>query len=103
MVMRAPKSYTGEDTVEIHCHGGSLITRKVLETVLQAGARAALPGEFTFKAYMNGKLDLAQAEAVQELIAAKNDLALNAAEHQLQGALSKKIGGFQKELVDIAA
>ena len=102
-VMKAPRSYTGEDTVEIHCHGGSLITRRVLETILEAGARAALPGEFTFKAYMNGKLDLAQAEAVQELIGAKNDLALHAAENQLQGALSKKIEGFQKELVDIAA
>jgi tRNA modification GTPase len=103
VVMKAPRSYTGEDTVEIHCHGGSLITRRVLQTVLDAGARAALPGEFTFKAYMNGKLDLAQAEAVQELIAAKNDLALSAAENQLQGALSKKIESFQKELVDIAA
>lgn len=103
IVMRVPKSYTGEDTVEIHCHGGSLITRRVLETVLKAGARAALPGEFTFKAYMNGKLDLAQAEAVQELIGAKNTLALQAAETQLQGALSKKIKQFQKELTDIAA
>jgi tRNA modification GTPase len=103
VVMKAPRSYTGEDTVEIHCHGGSLITRRVLQTVLDAGARAALPGEFTFKAYMNEKLDLAQAEAVQELIAAKNDLALHAAENQLQGALSQKIESFQKELVDIAA
>ncbi len=103
VVMKNPRSYTGEDTVEIHCHGGSLITRRVLETILEAGARAALPGEFTFTAYMNGKLDLAQAEAVQELIAAKNDLALHAAESQLNGALSKKIESFQKELVDIAA
>ncbi|HEX2578878.1 MAG TPA: tRNA uridine-5-carboxymethylaminomethyl(34) synthesis GTPase MnmE [Rhabdochlamydiaceae bacterium] len=103
VVMKNPRSYTGEDTVEIHCHGGSLISKRVLQTILDAGARAALPGEFTFKAYMNGKLDLAQAEAVQELIAAKNDLALHAAEHQLSGALSKKIECFQKELVDIAA
>ncbi|HEY5235241.1 MAG TPA: tRNA uridine-5-carboxymethylaminomethyl(34) synthesis GTPase MnmE [Rhabdochlamydiaceae bacterium] len=103
VVMKNPRSYTGEDTVEIHCHGGSLITKRVLQTILEAGARAALPGEFTFKAYMNGKLDLAQAEAVQELIAAKNDLALRAAESQLNGALSKKIESFQKELVDIAA
>jgi tRNA modification GTPase len=103
VVMRAPRSYTGEDTVEIHCHGGSLITRRVLEVILAAGARAALPGEFTFNAFMNGKLDLAQAEAVQSLIAAKNELALNAAETQLQGALSQKISSFQKELVDIAA
>ncbi len=103
VVMKAPNSYTGEETVEIHCHGGSLITRRVLQVVLEAGARAALPGEFTFKAFMNGKIDLAQAEAVQTLIAAKNDLALNAAEHQLQGVLSKKIESFQKELVDVAA
>ncbi|HEX4840208.1 MAG TPA: tRNA uridine-5-carboxymethylaminomethyl(34) synthesis GTPase MnmE [Rhabdochlamydiaceae bacterium] len=103
VVMKNPRSYTGEDTVEIHCHGGSLITKRVLQAVLDAGARAALPGEFTFKAYMNGKLDLAQAEAVQELIAAKNDLALQAAEQRLSGALSKKIGSFQKELIDIAA
>ena len=103
LVMLAPRSYTGEDTVEIHCHGGSLITRRVLETVLIAGARPADPGEFTFKAYINGKLDLAQAEAVQQLISAKNDLALNAAEHQLQGRLSAHILEFQKKLVDIAA
>ncbi len=103
VVMRSPHSYTGEETVEIHCHGGSLITRRVLQTVLDAGARAALPGEFTFKAYMNKKIDLAQAEAVQALIAAKNDLALKASESQLQGTLSKKVQHFQKELIDIAA
>lgn len=101
--MLSPRSYTGEDTVEIQCHGGSLITRRVLQTVLAAGARPALPGEFTFKAYMNGKLDLAQAEAVQQLIGAKNELALHAAETQLQGALSEKISTFQNELVGIAA
>ena len=101
--MRAPRSYTGEDIVEIHCHGGSLITRKVLEVVLQAGARPAEPGEFTFKAFMHGKLDLAQAEAVQTLISARSDLALHFAEQQLQGALSKQISFFQKELTDIAA
>lgn len=103
LVMHGPKSYTGEDTVEIQCHGGSLVTRRVLETVLRAGARAAQPGEFTFKAFMNGKLDLAQAEAVQELIHARNEFALSAAEQHLQGALSKQISAFQKELVDIAA
>jgi tRNA modification GTPase len=103
VVMKAPNSYTGEETVEIHCHGGSLITRQVLKVVLDSGARTALPGEFTFKAYMNGKLDLAQAEAVQTLIGAKNDLALKAAESQLQGALSKIVQQLQKELLDIAA
>ncbi len=103
LVMLGPKSYTGEDTVEIHCHGGTLITRRVLETILSAGARAAQPGEFTFKAFINGKLDLAQAEAVQELIGAKNELALDLAEQHLQGALSKKIVQFKHELTDIAA
>jgi tRNA modification GTPase len=103
VVMKGSRSYTGEETVEIYCHGGSLITRRVLQTVLDAGARGALPGEFTFKAYMNGNLDLVQAEAVQQLIGAKNELALQAAENHLQGALSKKITQFQKELVDIAA
>ena len=103
LVMLGKRSYTGEDTVEIHCHGGSLITRRVLEAVLQAGARAARPGEFTFKAFINGKLDLAQAEAVQELICAKNERALDAAENQLQGSLSKKISGYQGRLTEIAA
>lgn len=103
LVMHGPRSYTGDNTVEIHCHGGSLITRRVLEVVLDAGARAARPGEFTFKAFMNGKIDLAQAEAVQELIAAKNQYALNAAEHQLQGALSQKVALFQKQLTETAA
>lgn len=102
-VMLGKRSYTGENTVEIHCHGGSLVTRRVLEAALQAGARAALPGEFTFKAFMNGKIDLAQAEAVQELICAKNERALDAAESQLEGALSKKIEGFQEKLTTIAA
>lgn len=97
------RSYTGEDTIEIHCHGGSLITRRVLEAVLAAGARAALPGEFTFKAFMNGKLDLAQAEAVQELICAKNERSLTAAENQLLGSLSTKIESFQKGLIETAA
>lgn len=103
MPMLGKRSYTGEDTVEIFCHGGSLITRRVLETVLRAGARHALPGEFTFKAFINGKLDLAQAEAVQELIAAKNERALDAAESQLKGALSEKIRVFQRKLTTIAA
>lgn len=103
LVMRGRRSYTGEDTVEIHCHGGSLVTRKVLEVVLEAGARAARPGEFTLKAFMNGKLDLAQAEAVQELICAKNEHALQAAENQLKGRLSEKISHFQHALTDTAA
>lgn len=103
LVMRAPKSFTGEDVVEIHCHGGSLITRKVLERILRAGARAALPGEFSFKAFINGKIDLTQAEAIQELISAKNDRALQTAKEQLQGSLKEKIKFFQTTLVHIAA
>lgn len=103
LVMLNKKSYTGENTVEIHCHGGSLVTRKVLEAVLKAGARAALPGEFTFRAYMNGKIDLAQAEAVQGLICAKNERALHAAENQLSGNLSQRISTFQKAFTQTAA
>lgn len=103
LVMLGKRSYTGEDTVEIHCHGGSLITRRVLEVVLKAGARAALPGEFTFKAFINGKIDLTQAEAVQELICAKNDRALDAAENQLKGNLSQKISAYQHTITQIAA
>jgi tRNA modification GTPase len=103
LVMLGTRSYTGETTVEIHCHGGSLITRRVLEAVLMAGARAALPGEFTFRAFLNGKMDLAQAEAVQALIGAKNERALDAAENQLKGALSQSITQFQQRLTQIAA
>lgn len=102
LVMRAPRSYTGESTVELQCHGGMIASKKVLEAVLLAGARAALPGEFTFKAFMNGKLDLTQAEAVQKLISAKNEQAFEAASQHLEGALSKKIGVFQRELIRLA-
>jgi len=101
--MRAPNSYTAEDVVEIHCHGGGLVTRRVLETVLQAGARAAGPGEFTLRAFLNGRIDLAQAEAVQELIGAKNEYALQSAANQLEGHLSAKVDAFQQRLLGIAA
>lgn len=97
------KSYTGEDTVELQCHGGSIVTRQVLDAVIKAGARQAKPGEFTFKAFINGKIDLAQAEAVQELIGAKNEYALHAAEEQLQGRLSKKVRHLQERLLQVAA
>lgn len=103
LVMLGKRSFTGENTVEIHCHGGGLIARRVLDTVLQAGARAARAGEFSFKAFYNGKIDLAQAEAIQSVIAAKNERALDAAENQLQGALSQKISTYQKGLTHIAA
>lgn len=103
LLMRDKRSYTGETTIEIHCHGGSLITRRVLAIVLEAGARAAKPGEFTFRAFLNGKIDLAQAEAVQCLIAAKNEHALNIADRQLKGSLSTSITQFQQALTLIAA
>lgn len=103
LVMRAPRSYTGEDVVELQCHGGMVASKKVLESVLQAGARSASAGEFTFRAFMNGKLDLAQAEAVQRLISAKNEHAFTAAGKHLEGGLSKKIRGFQEALVARAA
>ncbi len=103
LVMRAPKSFTGEDVVELHCHGSSLIARHLLDAAVKAGARMAEPGEFTRRAFMHGKIDLAQAEAVQALIAAKNILALKAAEKQLEGRLSEKIRGFQQGLTDTAA
>lgn len=103
LVMLGKRSFTGEDTVEIHCHGGSLITRRVLDVVLQNGARAAMPGEFSFKAYINGKIDLAQAEAIQELICAKNEKAVDAAGNQLHGSLSHKIQYFQQKLTGLAA
>ncbi|MBF8262824.1 MAG: trmE [Parachlamydiales bacterium] len=100
---RAPRSYTGHDTVEIHCHGGSFIARQILTRILEVGARPALPGEFTLQAFLNGKLDLAQAEAVQMLIASKSELARQSACQQLDGALSAHIQSFQKELTRIAA
>ncbi len=103
LIMRGPHSYTGEDSVEISCHGGQLITRRVLQRIFEAGARPAQPGEFSLRAYLNGKLDLAQAEAVQTLIAAKSELALENAERQLQGALSEKVAGFQRALTETAA
>jgi tRNA modification GTPase len=103
LIYRAPRSYTGEDSIEICCHGGSLITKKVLQRVFDAGSRPANPGEFSLRAYLNGKLDLAQAEAVQQLIHAKNELALKAAEQQLEGALSTLISQFQKDLTTTAA
>lgn len=103
VVMRAPHSYTGEDVVELFCHGGHLITKKVLNCALQRGARAAGPGEFTQRAFLNKKMDLAQAEAVQSLISAQNEYALKIAADQLEGYLSKKIENLKQRLIDQAA
>lgn len=103
LIMRAPNSYTGDDVVEIQCHGGHLIVRRVLARVIEAGAKQAEAGEFTFNAYMNGKIDLAQAEAVQAMIGAKNEKALDSAMRHLEGGLSKEIAAYKQELIDIAA
>jgi tRNA modification GTPase len=102
-VHRAPASYTGEDLVEISCHGGMLVTAKVLENCLRAGAHAARPGEFTERAFLNGKMDLTQAEAVIDLIRAKTDLALRSAREQLEGQLGSKIKQIRGELIDLFA
>jgi tRNA modification GTPase len=91
LVMRGPKSYTCEDTVEINCHGGRAATQKVLEVCLAAGARIAEPGEFTKRAFLNGRIDLVQAETVLEVIRAKTDKSLEAAQRQLQGDLSVRV------------
>ncbi len=90
-VMKAPRSYTAEDTVEINCHGGVLMMRRILETVLNAGARMAEPGEFSKRAFLNGRMDLSEAEAVMDVIHAKNELALKSSVSQLKGAVSEKI------------
>ena len=91
LLMRAPNSYTREDTIEIDCHGGVLVMRRILETVLKYGARPAEPGEFTKRAFLNGRIDLSQAESVIDIIKSKNNFALKSSIHQLQGALTDKI------------
>jgi len=102
-VHRAPASYTGEDLVEISCHGGTLVSAKVLKACLEAGACAARPGEFTERAFLNGKMDLTQAEAVIDLIRAKTDLALRSATEQLEGRLGAKINEIREELIALIA
>jgi tRNA modification GTPase len=102
-IHRAPASYTGEDLVEISCHGGTLVAAKVLEACLRAGARAARPGEFTERAFLNGKLDLTQAEAVIDLIRARTDLALRSATEQLEGRLGEQIRKIRDELIALLA
>ncbi len=102
-VHRAPISYTGEDLIEISCHGGMLVSAKVLEACLRAGARAARPGEFTERAFLNGKMDLTQAEAVIDLIRAKTDLALRSATEQLEGRLGEQIRKIRDELIELLA
>lgn len=103
LVFRQPKSYTGEDTVEISCHGGVLVTSRVLRAVLSAGARPAEGGEFTKRAFLNGKMDLSEAEAVMGLISARGEGGMKAALTALDGALSKKINTFCDTLISAAA
>jgi len=99
--MKKPKTYTREDVVEIYAHSGYYILRKILELVLMAGARPAEPGEFTLRAYLNGRLDLSQAEAIQELVSAKTETALNLALNTLLGKLSNKVNALRNELLEI--
>jgi tRNA modification GTPase len=102
-VFRGSRSFTGEPVVEIACHGGRLVTRRVLERLLDCGARAAGPGEFTQRAFFNGKLDLTQAEAVMDLISAQSDLALRAAHEQLEGGIGRQTGALREDLIGLVA
>lgn len=99
VLMRAPKSYTKEDTVEIDCHGGVYVMKRVLETVIKYGARPAEPGEFTKRAFLNGRIDLAQAESVIDIIHAKNEFALKGSEQQLSGSLSAAVRKVREKLL----
>ena len=99
MLMRGPKSFTAEDTVEINCHGGVYAVRRVLEAVLKNGARPAEPGEFTKRAFLNGRIDLSQAEAVMDVINSKNDYAMKSSVSQLKGSLSRKIRKLREDIL----
>ena len=101
--MKGPRSFTAEDTVEINCHGGVTSTNKVLETVIKAGARLAEPGEFTKRAFLNGRIDLSQAEAVMDLITAKTELAMKSALMQSNGSLSQRINKLNEYLLNVLA
>ena len=99
MVMRGPRTFTGEDTVEINCHGGTYVVSRVLETVLKAGARPAEPGEFTKRAFLNGKMDLSQAEAVMDVIQARNSMALKSSVEQLKGSVQRAVKEIRSRLL----
>lgn len=103
LLMRAPKTFTTEDTVEIDCHGGVLVTRKILDTVVKYGASLAQPGEFTKRAFLNGRMDLSEAEAVLDVIHAKNEFALQASVKQLKGSVAKKIRELRNDILDSIA
>lgn len=102
-VMKSPQTYTKEDIVEINCHGGPLVTRRVLEALLAAGARLAEPGEFTKRSFLNGRIDLTQAEAVIDLIHSKTELSRRSAVGQLEGRLKKAVREMREEILDMAA
>ena len=99
VIMRAPRSYTTEDTIEIDCHGGTLVMKRILETVIKYGARPAEPGEFTKRAFLNGRIDLSQAESVIDVINAKNDFALESSISQLQGKVKEKIKEIRGKVI----
>lgn len=99
LAMRGPHSYTAEDTIEIDCHGGIFVMKKILETVIKNGARTAEPGEFTKRAFLNGRIDLSQAEAVIDIINAKNEMALKSSLSQLKGSVHEKISSLRKEIL----
>jgi len=101
--MAAPKTYTREDVVEINCHGGPAAVKAVLELVMRSGARLAQPGEFTRRAYMNGRIDLTQAEAVMDLIASRTELSLKSAVEQLKGGLGDKVDNIKDALIELSA
>lgn len=98
-IMKAPNSFTAEDTVEIDCHGGMLVMKKILETVLKNGARAAEPGEFTKRAFLNGRIDLTKAEAVMDLIGSSNEYAMKSSVSQLKGSIHKKIKQLREQII----
>ena len=98
-VMKAPHTYTAENVVEINCHGGILVTRKVLETVIEAGARPAAPGEFTKRAFLNGRIDLSQAEAVMDIISSDSEYALKSSVSQLKGSVKRKIEKLRGQIL----
>lgn len=103
IVMKAPNTYTREDVVEIDCHGGIIVTRKILELILNNGAAAAMPGEFTKRAFINGRIDLSQAEAVMDLINSKSELALKSSVNQLKGSVMEKISRLRDIIIkDVA-
>ena len=101
--MQAPRSYTREDVVEIHCHGGYLVVQRLLDLVVRQGARLAEPGEFTKRAFLNGRIDLIQAEAIIDVIRSKTDAALALAQHQREGLLSRQFAAVKEQIVGALA